>query len=231
MNIYRLVAIFMVGIFSTSCARMAGYKSDYNALNSAEIKKLVIGKTIECPGENSITYYSSNGKYFTLYLANSTSGLKKLVRYDKGSWYVKDSTIYISQESYKVGKICKRSNLSSNTSSSLSVSCHEVMKNGGQWYLDNLTTQPFQLYDGSALILKNISNVQHKDIKVLNAYEKMFGQSQKTLALKRKILQELREKQKKDKIQQQRRRNSDAAALAIMGAGLFRVYSISFGWG
>jgi hypothetical protein len=213
MNISRLVVVLMIGLFFTSCARMAGYKSDYNVLDSAGIKKMMVGKTIDykLSGKHFITYYSSNGKYFTLYLSNNTSGFKEMNIYDMGTWYVTDSTIHISKKSYKVGKVCKRTNLSSNTISQLSTGCNEVMMNGGNWYLNNLTTKPFQIHNGSSLILENILNIQHKNLKALNAYESMFGINSSVSAKKEKVLREIRIKKQREKIEKEKRERARQA--------------------
>lgn len=212
MNIYRLVAVLVIGFFLTSCARMAGYKSDYNVLGSADIKKMMVGKTIDyrLAGKHFITYYSSNGKYFTLYLSNNTSGFKETNIYDKGTWYVTDSTVRVSQKSYKIGKICKRTNLSSSTISQLSTGCNEVMMNGGNWYLNNLTTKPFHIHNGSSIIFKNILNIQHKNVKALNAYESMFGKNPSVSAKKEKVLREIRIKKEHEKMEKEKRKRARA---------------------
>lgn len=170
------LVLIATGLMLSSCVPLT--------VNSATISKVVSNVTIQ--DSNSVTYYRNDGVYFKLSMQSDSSS-----DYDNiGKWRV------IGNDNFNQGKLCTK-DIRANTI------CKFMTKDSGKWYFNGVLEKPIKIEEGHQLLDDRLAYKKHNNLKAIKAYEKMFGQSQTTIALKKKVLHELHEEQKRAEIQKQ----------------------------
>lgn len=184
-KIYHKYLIVLCSVFLiSSCARMAGYKSDYSVYRKDEIKNFISNKTIKYG--NQFIYFNKTGQYFSINIKNKET-------YDMGKWFVNNKLITISSnKKLQVSTLCLYSDKYTNND------CKTIIKNGGKIYFDRFDTPNLVEYKGKQkikdLILKN-----NYSLPVLEAYQSFFNEDSDIANKILKIKINIAEKERKEK--------------------------------